>query len=279
MIDWPLFNIYEKMKGARVEKCKLKIIFNWMKKNEKMRGKMKGKTKIFGIGAAFLLVTVAVSPAVIANDYDKFVIDVINQISNYFNFNKEKLNYISQYIKNLDEIPKESEIPKEIVSKINLVSGEIEEIVEEYEIHSPLWKGKTSFWRSDTKAKFFNDSDLEYFGWLISLNKAATDVLINGVLLFGWTALTVILYLIGLIPVIGPWLVIVIGWILLFCWPEFYNFIKKIKDSNQFGCMLWFFYPPKYILSSRFIGEPQPKNWDDPIEFHNETTWTKLWPL
>jgi len=230
------------------------------------------RKEMFGIGAVVLLVTVAISPAIADTNGPALIPNNIYSKLEQFNCEHEtELDEINTYLKSLEKVPNATEIPKHIIYEIETLPVEMLKITGYYPV-VPTWEGMTSFWRSNTTARFFPKSELYYWGWVLSLNRTLTDQLMTVV---GSGVATTLLFLTTHIPVIGLWLVVLFGMILYQNWDYFVKILKDIYKTCPYGCMLWFFWSPGNFS---FITWPQaqPNHTWTPWDYFSQTTWTRI---
>ncbi|UCD14541.1 MAG: hypothetical protein JSW60_03735 [Thermoplasmatales archaeon] len=241
---------------------------------------MKKKIKIFGIGAAILLVMLSLSPTVTA--------DISPEISSQLQEFAEDYSEEAATIKNFlaeNNVTEEELVPHEIVEMIEEMLPDMEEIVDAYleeESPPPGYDGHNAYWKSDEAAQFFDDEtppDYHYYkGHVLAIDKPLSDIFCYLVLELDWGVELLIIFLWFILPGI-IWLLV--AEMIELIWGEFVDWIRGEAQYSEFGIHFDFFkrdiWHPTPALN-RFYHLLQPDEpWDPEDEdLYPESTWTAI---
>jgi hypothetical protein len=198
---------------------------------------MNKKIKLFGFSATFLLISIALFPIVTSEPDPN---SLLQELEIFADDHQEELHILENFFSTYDEI---EEIPTEITSLMESLSSELALILEEYSEKPPVWKGMNSYWKSYNRVAGLHQyhPEWEYRGHCASINQFFTYTFITGILFGGWTAVFFLIFLISLIPWIGP----KIAWILIsLLWAnkqEFIDWMMDIYLDNRYGVVFFWF--------------------------------------
>jgi hypothetical protein len=259
------------------------VIFIGRKKGgrEKMRGK-----KIFGIGAAVLLVTLAFSSAVTSESENEFTEEIIQAISEILENNSEDLETIGDFLldtaSDYNSGQPIANLTNEMDVKINNQKMNIQPIVENIfnESNLTVYAGKNAYWVSVGIWQFYIDQgDYNfYFGHCWAFSKQVVGFICDLFLKeLPFAVMLVILFIILCIifDILTAILLIVI--IILF-----YDMIVRIFENAKscpYGLVLFYFDRVDKIhwIYNKIMGACQPEDPDwDPTYFFPGTEWRQV---
>ncbi len=244
---------------------------------------MSKKIKIFGIGAAVLLVTIALSPVVNSNkEKDEIKLAILGLIEK----NEEELATLNKYFEEValaydkgEALPEPPERFGEIQKSLVL---QWQPIIKQYyqtrQSQPPVYEGTTAIYESDGVAQFFldeGDYDL-YFGHCFAFNRTHTGLICETIEVSVGIALIWSLFL-ALIPIIGfIYGIILIVWII-----PWLLYIKGILDEMKswpYGSAWFYFDNANHIsrLFDKFEIKEQPsypRPYDPAVHF-SQINWT-----
>lgn len=242
---------------------------------------MKKKIKIFGIGAAIILVMLAITPAVVSTGFKPLPPPLGAQLSQFMTQYEVELNELDQYLETLTDADIPQQIPPEIKGTMRTLQKAMYLILRPYIVdeETARYTGWNSYWKSDGLGLFVEGSDWHYQGYCFSADRLSTDILITLILLEGGTAAVLVAVFLALIPIIGFIVGVILAIAVLASWDEILDFLSGLYSSNQYGLVLCLFDPAEAIFqySSDDHDQPSDPYWT-PELWHNETTWSRLWP-
>jgi len=244
---------------------------------------MNKKIKIFGIGAAILLLTLSLSPVLTADTEERVPPELSSQLQDFADEYSEEFDEIKNFLE--ENVTEEVLIPDEIIEVIELTLPDLEVIVKEYlqnQSQQPEYDGLNAYWKSDEAGQFFAGDDPPnyhyYWGHVFAINKTYSDFFCHLVLDLNWPVERLVAFLWLILP--GAIWLLVAG-IIKLTWGAFVDWIRNEAQYSEYGIHLDFFkydiwYPSPFLNEFRKGVQPdEPWNPEDE-EFYPETTWTAV---
>lgn len=235
---------------------------------------MKKKTKIFGIGAAVLLVMVSLIPVVNAT-VDS---EISESLQSFVATNENEIIAVNEFLAETN-ITMEENVTQEMIDIVKDMLPAMEEIVADYiqsQSPPPGYDGHNAFWMSDEAYEFFDDNHL-YWGFVVALDEIYSDLLCHVVLELEWLPGAVLVLLMAILPVPG-----IIWWaimaILEETWGDFVDWIRDYASGYDYGIHFdWFKrdIPWPSPLLNKFFYLLQPDEPWDPGDIY-EGSWTAI---
>jgi len=241
---------------------------------------MRKKIKIFGVGAAVLMLIMVISPAITASD--PLPAPLAAALTNFPQTHSKDLEKINTF---LSQWNGEDPIPFEIQAISDQLNFEMQSILAPYVpdtlssggVHQQ-YHGITARWITDDDYACIPDDPHTYWGYVRALNESFTDIFVFCIDVLDYGVYLAMLVLYWFLPPIIWWSIL---YLLSQTWDPFVDWVVEDVGPNQeYGIYFAFFkrdpwYHPTPLLNLLFYDFQPPHPWS-PEDIWPIASWIQI---